>query len=172
MRKLHVIIACTLTGVGAAWLWCQNELRRPLSVDEVKGTWESTAEIKGYSHTLLTVNPPTFQMWFRSDMVSPEIMPREGKCEVRDSQLILTYSPRYAGHFGRNRKEEDIWHLLRINGCPVLMRPDAFSTWQKEGKLYDYGILMKGRSPSIKELYQDNDGGWGDPFVHGPNKPG
>lgn len=98
-------------------------------------------------------------------------MPREGMCEIRDMQLTLSYVPRYPSEVGRAKEEHEVWHMLRINGYPVLMRSDAHSIWQREGKLYDYGILMKGHEPSIKDLYQDKNAGWADPFVHGPNKP-
>ena len=165
----------------------------PIGLSDWIGIYTSPSEIKGFSHTVLAIDNRDSGVRamrvFRSDIEMSELIDpgdRDGACIIEGDQIYISEG------WGLKRGDEvmvygalERYTRVEINERVVLMRDGAYSAYKKEGKLYDYGVLIKvGDDPSnkggvswkgaahesIKVLYADPTKPWKDSFVHGPNE--
>jgi hypothetical protein len=160
-------------------------------LDRWIGVYSSTKEVGGFSGTVLALEKGvrgevSYRKRFYSDVqIGNEIGDKEktGSCLVDGRHIYVPDAFGYSSD-GKVRLMASVerYTLLTINGQTVLLRDDALAAFEKENKLYDYGILMKVSDDqglidlesvehrSIKVLYQTSTKPWRDPFVHGPNE--
>jgi hypothetical protein len=154
-----------------------------------RGIYASPSEVGGYSSTVLELawgHDDMYRMRSRSDMRQSDVIVQDEVTGTFLRELHTLYIPVASGRTNNGETQLsasiDRYTMAQINGRAVLMRDDAYAVYQKEGKLYDYGILIKVSDepglltdlkkvehPSIKLLYANPNGPWADPFVNGPN---
>ena len=153
------------------------------------GVYVSTSEISGFSHTAMSLGPlENGQRSYRKHHHScmsinlPELKPI---IESNGNELTITERFDLKSRDGRFRdtvESKTKYTRKTINGHVVLFRDDALKQFELNNKLYDYGLLVKisddsdsiddlanAPHPSIRDLYEDKNSEWNDPFVHGPN---
>ena len=157
--------------------------------DSWHGIYVSTTEISGFSGTAISLGPlENEKRTYRKDFYScvstdrPELPP-----VIETNANELTITERYEFRSDDGTLYDPLEHQTKytrrkINGHIVLLRDDALKQFERNNKLYDYGVLVKisddhdsiddlstAPHPSIRDLYENPDSGWNDPFVHGAN---
>ena len=154
----------------------------PTNLEDWSGIYSSTAEIRGFTGTVLLLEPSTghdlsYRMRFYSDAGDRDNDIKHGNCLVEGATLYVPMTS------GSTYASVERYTMLTVNGYRVLMRDDAFKLFREQNKLYDYGILIKVAEAtanvrpglqdvehkSIKSLYGDPSKSWKDPYVNGPN---
>ncbi len=165
---------------------------RQVTANEWVGVYSSPSEIGAFSGTVLVIDKwmnddLIYRMKFYSDVVidgSIEQDELSGTCLIEGDRI---YIPQASGYY-RDGKPDlsasvDRYTRVAVNGNVTLMRDDAYRGFNTQGKLYDYGVLIKiaekadvlldlsdVEHKSIKVLYNDKTKPWKDPFVNGPNE--
>jgi hypothetical protein len=187
-------LTCVLSGCTAAPPPAPRAAGGPStapSPDSWSGAYSSPSEIGAFTGTVLLIETETdgglhYRMTFRSDRGSTDEV-REGEkfgtLLTEGQHLYLPVATAYRRE-DRVQTFADVTRYTRmtIRGRTVLLRDDALNAYQKQDRLYDYGILIKVdegrdfvpslddvRHESIKALYRDPAKPWKDPFVGGPN---
>jgi hypothetical protein len=139
------------------------------------GLYVIPAEMRGYQDERLELKNGHFRYWFSSDAV---IVDEHGR-EIGPKYPIKgTF--RVDGHkivFGSSEVEDR--YIDTVNGHSVLWTLDSRRIWERQRKIYDYGVLIRvasrgadAESPSVRVLYDaamlKKHKEWRDPFVHGP----
>ncbi|WP_147868527.1 hypothetical protein [Stieleria maiorica] len=157
------------------------------------GVYTSPSEVGRFTGTKLKVDKDGpdklgYQMQFYSDFSDANDIEQEelsGQLLVEENRLYL---PEAHGSYRKGKPQLfamiSRYTKVQIGGRTVLLQDDAYSEFQRSGKLYDYGILIKvtnksgfqidyRKAPhlSIKTLSMPPTAPWKDPFVHGPNEP-
>ena len=134
-----------------------DDPRQAPGTSQFDGVYCTAREISGSSGTILELKGEKFRYWFYSDLIGPDgpEYTITGSYRVVDGKLVLDH--------GQVTQKE--WFPDVINGVPVLFRDDALKIWREQGRLYDYGILIKAPSadlsddsaerPSITVLYDE-----------------
>ena len=141
---------------------------------QIDGLYLIPEEVGGYQHERLELRNGHFHYWFSSDVVvfveghevSPTKSPIRGTFRVEGHKIL------FSDH------QVDERYIDTVNGHAVLWRSDGNSIWERQHKIYDYGVLIKvasrgsqAESPSVRVLYDEQMRKkvkvWRDPFVHG-----
>jgi hypothetical protein len=155
------------------------------------GVYASTSEVGDFTGTVLMIEKGSrgkldYRLTSYSCTVSEDTIPQDehaGHC-LTDGNVL--YLPKADGYMyeGKPKLLAFITRFTRVevNGHTVLMRDDALRAFRSENKLYDYGLLVKLKTPtsgrldlhtvehpSVKVLYTDPTKPWNDPFLYGAN---
>jgi hypothetical protein len=157
-------------GVRMASVLRASQTRSPF-----EGLYVIPSEVRGYQDERLELKNGRFRYWFSSDAV---VLDEHGHAIGVDVPVRGTY--RVDGHkvTFSNPEVEDRYTDV-VNGIPVLWRLESKRIWEREHKIYDYGVLIRvvangadAMSPSVSVLYdremRKTHKEWRDPFVHGP----
>jgi hypothetical protein len=166
-------LAVTLIAVGMPAI---SSLAQSKARSAVDGLYVIPAEVRGYQNERLELKNGRFRYWFSGDVV---VLDENGR-DLNRTKYAIRGTFRVDGRkiiFG-NQDVEDRYTDV-INGVPVLWRMESKRIWERQHKIYDYGVLIRvaakgsdAESPSIRVLYdaemRKKHKEWRDPFVHGP----
>ena len=165
-------LAIMLMGVGVCAVSASAKSQPRSAVD---GLYVIPAEVRGYQDERLELKNGRFRYWFSSDAVivdeygrklGPKY-PARGTFRVNGNRIVFS-----------NSDVKDRYTDV-VNGVSVLWQLESKRIWERQHKIYDYGVLIRvaargadAESPSIRVLYdaemRKKQKQWRDPFVHGP----
>ena len=142
---------------------------------QIDGLYVIPAEVRGYQSDRLELKNGRFRYWHSGDsiLVDEHGRPLGPKSPIRGTFRVdgrrIVFSNQDVGDR----------YVDTLNGNLVLWTLDSKQIWERQHKIYDYGVLIRvasggadAESPSVRVLY---DAGmrkkhkeWRDPFVHGP----
>jgi hypothetical protein len=155
----------------------------PSTTSAVDGLYVIPEEPRGYQDERLELRNGRFRYWLIGDSVivdergrplGPKY-PLRGTFKVNDHRITFStehVDPRYP-------ENVDTKYLDTVNGHSVLWTLSSKRIWERQHKIYDYGVLIRvadrgsdAESPSVRVLYdatmRKRIKEWRDPYVHGP----
>ncbi|MEM9826868.1 MAG: hypothetical protein AAF958_09780 [Planctomycetota bacterium] len=160
------------------------------------GVYASTSEVGIFTSTVLVIDDGSmsyigYDMKFTTDVVSDDNIQQDrlhGAVLTEENRIYIPVA-----HGSRRKGKISLmatifrYTRIEIDGKVVLLRDDALEAYEKEKKLYGYGVLIRVadypgmfgmldfdrvKHPSIKSLYKDKTKGTSDPFTSGLNDGG
>ena len=142
MKNLLFILSSILSLIAIA------EEKYRYEVTDIKpqeGVFIMTA---GGETILLELKKEHFRYWFSSNVIIPgkkkPKYPLKGKYKIKGNAILIEH----------NHISQKEWTFRKINSTVTLWYPDAIEYYQKEKKLYDYGIL-RFTSKSAEKAWDD-----------------
>jgi hypothetical protein len=142
---------------------------------QVDGVYVIPEEVSHYQSDRLELKNGRFRYWHSSDsvLVDDHGRPIGPKYPIRGMFRVegcrVTFSSEDVGER----------YVDTVNSHAVLWTPGSKRIWERQHKIYDYGVLIRVQSsgsdpesPSVRVLYDaamlKKHKEWRDPFVHGP----
>jgi hypothetical protein len=145
----------------------------PSSTAQIDGVYVIPEEVSHYQGDRLELKNGRFRWWHSSDsvVVDEHGRPIGPNYPIRGTFRVdgrrITFSSEDVGER----------YIDTLNGHSVLWTPDSKRIWERQHKIYDYGVLIRvpasgADAPSVRVLYdaemRKKHKEWRDPFVHGP----
>jgi hypothetical protein len=154
----------------------------PSTTSAVDGLYVIPEEPRGYQDERLELRNGHFRYWFHGDsvVVDEHGRPLGPRYPLRGTFKVdgrrITFRTENDPKYNENVDDK---YFDTVNGHSVLWTLSSKRMWERQHKIYDYGVLIRvadrgsdAESPSVGVLYdakmRKRIKEWRDPFVHGP----
>jgi hypothetical protein len=142
---------------------------------QIDGLYVMSEEVRGYQDDRLELRNGRFRYWHSGDVI---VVDERGRNLDKTKYPIRGTFKVDGSRITFSSEDVDARYIDTINGHSVLWTLDSKRIWDRQHKIYDYGVLIRvashgsdADSPSIRVLYdarmRKRIKEWRDPFVHG-----